>query len=84
MNNKENFNSEQIKFLLENAGKKMGANPEILKQQLKNGNVNDIIGSMPPDKAAKINKILSNPKAIEEIMNTPQAQELLKKLKGGK
>ena len=80
----KNINNNQINSMLNMAGKKMGTNPEELKKKLEEGNLNDIVKNMSPNQAETLNNILSNPKAIEQIMNSKQAQELLKKLSGGK
>ena len=36
------------------------------------------------DQAAQINRLLSNPQALEQLLNTPRAKQLLNELMGGK
>ncbi|MEG0899115.1 MAG: hypothetical protein RSD67_00020 [Oscillospiraceae bacterium] len=82
--NNTNLNPDQLNNLLNIAGKKLGTDPNQLRKNLESGKMNDVIKNMSPAQAAKINQLMSNPKALELMLNTPQARELLKRLSGGK
>ena len=58
---------------LEEITKKAGVNPndEQLKQQL--------LSSLSKEDKEKLVKLLSNRQAVDEILKTPQAQELIRK-----
>ena len=58
---------------LEEIAKKAGVNPndEQLKQQL--------LSSLSKEDKEKLVKLLSNRQAVDEILKTPQAQELIRK-----
>ena len=70
--------------LLKLASSKLGTSPEALKKNLEKGNVNDAISNMRPADAAKLQQILKNPALAKELLSTPQAQQLLRKLTEGK
>lgn len=42
----------------------------------------ELLKNLDPQNAQKVKEILSDPKEMEKIMNSPQAQSLIKKLRG--
>lgn len=50
------------------------------KKAMGDERVQKAINSLDPQKRERLNSILNNEKELEKIMNTPQAQLLLKKL----
>lgn len=78
MNN--NKTPQNMQPLLKEAAKKLGTTPEKLEQQLKNGDLGRALQNMPPQQAAMLNKTLSDKAACERLLNSPQAQALMKKL----
>ncbi len=81
--NPNNMSPEKLNMLLNMAGKKLGVNPNSLKSSLESGDLKGVMNGMNPEAAQKFNNIVSNPKELEKIMNSPQAQELIKKLMEG-
>ncbi len=67
--------------LLKRAGKSMGTSPDELQNAAKNGNLGDIFKKMDKKTLSQVEKILKNKDETEKILSSPQAQELLKKLK---
>lgn len=82
--NPNNMSPDKLNMLLNMAGKRLGVNPNALKSSLQNGDLGSAVNGMSPDAAQKFNNIVSNPKELEKLMNSPQAQELIKKLMEGK
>lgn len=82
--NNLNLSPEKLEMLLNLVGQKTGASPDQLRQQLEQGNFNDTIGKMNPQQGQMLNSLLSNPKMLEQLLNTPKAQQLLRTLMGGK
>lgn len=78
MNN--NIDSKKIEALLSVASKKLGTDPNTLKNQLENGSFDKALGNLPQSQQAKLMKALSDPKSAEKLLSTPQAQEIYKKL----
>lgn len=79
-----NINPQNSEVLLKIVSKKLNISPDVLKKQLEEGKFDAAIKGMKPDEAQKFQQAIKNPKLAEQIMSTPQAQELYKKLTGGK
>lgn len=77
-----NFSQNQMDQLLHMASKKMGTDPENLKQQMQNGSYETILNGLPSPQAAQIRNFMSNPQALEQLMNSPKVRELLQGLMG--
>lgn len=84
MPNTPNISPEKLNELLNLAGKKMGTDPMKLKNQLEQGAFNDVLKNVSPQQSQNINKVLSDPKALEALLNSPKAKLLLQSLMGGK
>lgn len=84
LQNMPNMSSEMLNQLLQVAGRKMGTDPMKLKNQLERGAFSDVLGSLPQDQSEMVQNMLQNPKALEQLLNTPKAQQLLKDLMGGR
>lgn len=79
-----NFSEQQINQLLQMASKKMGTTPEDLKRKLESNNVNEALKNMNQNDATKVQQVLNNPALAKQLLNSPQAQAILKKLMGEK
>lgn len=82
-----NYNSTQngnINMLLTVMAKKLGMPPEELKKQLQEGKFDNALKTMSPQDAAKFRQAVANPQLVEQMMSSPQAQALYKKLSGEK
>ena len=74
---KLNLSDDKVSSLLGLAGKKLGKDPEALREQLQTGDVNSVLSGLDEKSAARVQSVLSNPKAIESLMNNPQLQQLI-------
>jgi len=79
-----NMNPKQMEQLLGIVSAKLGVAPESLKKDLEQGKFDSALKNMKPNEAATFNKMVSNPKMLEQFMSTPQAQALYNKLTNGK
>ena len=70
--------------IINTISKKLGAEPDKLKEAAQKGNVNEVIKNLKPQDAEKIQKILSDKDATKKLLSTPKAQQLLKKFMGEK
>ena len=75
-----NMSDTQLKLLMSLAGDKLKMSPDQLQVLLQKGDIQGISGRSGVD----INSILNDPKAIEQILNSPKAKSMLKDLKGGR
>lgn len=72
-------NNSQYDDLIKQAGRSVGANPNELKQSIDSGKLDDLLKKMRPADAAKFQQIVNNPQLSKQLLNTPQAQALIKK-----
>lgn len=79
-----NVPPEKMEALLKAASAKLGVPPEKLKRELMQGKFDTALKNMKPDEAAKFSKAVADPRMVEKLMSTPQAQALYKKLTGSK
>lgn len=82
--NNQNISPETINQLLNLAGQKMGTDPMKLKAQLEQGAFSDVLGKLPKGQGEMVSSMLNNPAALEKMLNTPKAQQMLKDLMGGR
>ena len=75
---------QQLNMLLGQLSQKLGANPDTLRQQIQNGNINQALHNLKPEDAQKVEKVLSDKQAAQKLLSSPQAQQLLQKLMGKK
>ncbi len=75
-----NVDPQKMNALLNIVGSKLNMSPEQLRRELEAGKFDNAISSMKPAESEKFNAVMKNPKLLDSIMSTPQAQELYKKL----
>ncbi|MGN0692648.1 MAG: hypothetical protein ACI4K7_09905 [Oscillospiraceae bacterium] len=76
-----NIDPQKMNALLNVVGSKLNMSPEQLRRELEAGKFDNALSSMKPAEAEKFNAVMKNPKLLDSIMSTPQAQELYRKLK---
>jgi len=67
--------------LLQTAGARLGMSPEKLMSALEKGSVNDILANMNPADKEKIKSVLESGTAVEKLMKSPQAVQMMKQMK---
>ena len=75
-------NNEELQKLLNVAAQRLGRQPEQLKQQAENGTLQKMLNNLNANDAAKLQQVLSDKEAANKLLNSPQAQVLLKKFLG--
>lgn len=75
---------KQIQDILNSLSKRLGEDPEKLKANAQSGNMSKMLSNMDKKQADKIQEILGDKEKTEQILKTPQAQALIKKLMGDK
>jgi len=75
--NKLNLSDDKVNSLLGLAGKKLGKDPEALREQLKSGDIGGVLSGMDEGSAARVQSVLSNPDAIQTLLRNEQLQQLL-------
>lgn len=77
-------NSEHLNSLINAAAKSAGADADVMKSAVESGDLNGLLGAIRPEDSEKVQKILSDKGAVKNLLSTPEAQEIMKKLMGGK
>ena len=80
----QNINPRNLDALLSVVSRKLNVPSDVLKSQLEKGQFDAALNNMNNEEAGKFRQVMNNPKLVEKMMTTPQAQELYKKLTGGK
>lgn len=75
-------NNEELQKLLNVAAQRLGTQPEQLKQQAENSTLQKMLNNLNANDAAKLQQVLSDKEAANKLLNSPQAQVLLKKFLG--
>ncbi len=76
--------NENLQDLINTASQRLGTTPEVRKKASRQGNVQNLLNQLDGEQAKKVQQILNDKEASQKLLNTPQAQALLKKLMGGK
>ncbi len=84
MNQDFNLSQNQLDSLVKLAGKKMGIDPNDLKQQMESGQMDGILNNLNSNQKAQMQNLMNNPKAIQQLMENPKLQALIKNLTGNK
>lgn len=72
--------NSNMEKMIELASKKLGVPSEVLKRSLEKGNVDDMLSSMRKEDADKLKTIMQNPSVKEKMLNSPDAEKIMKKL----
>ena len=80
--NNFNISPDQMDSLLALAGKKMGKDPEKLREQMQSGQMDGILGGLSPAQRAQIQGFMNNPAAVQQFLGPPKVQQLLRGLMG--
>ena len=79
-----NEKDRQIQEIINSLSKKLGENPQTIKESAKKGDIGKLLGKMDEKQAEKIRSILNDREKTERLLSSPQAQALIKKLSGEK
>ena len=80
----QNLQGQNMEGLLQAVSKKLGVPAERLRKELQAGKFDSAMQNMSPADAAKFHQAVRDPKMVEKLMSTPQAQALYRKLTGSK
>lgn len=75
-------NDKQV--LLNMLAQHLGKSPEEIQQQAASGNLAGLMQNMNPNDAAALQKVLNDQQAIQKLISSPQAQDLMRRLNGKK
>lgn len=76
------MNNPNLDKLLNMVGQKLNKDPKVLKSQLEEGKFDSVLGNLNSEENKKLQAFLKNPALAQKLINTPKAQETLKKILG--
>lgn len=74
------MNDSQFEKLLEQAGRKSGTDKNAIREAISSGDMSRVLQNLNPKEVEKIQSIMNNKSQLEKILNSKQAQELMKRL----
>lgn len=76
-----NISDKAKNQMLKNVSSKLGMTPQELEDALRSGKLDAAMKGMSQEDTSKLLNALSNPSLAQKILSTPQAQEIIRKLK---
>lgn len=77
-----NSNDKNINDLIRKASQTSGVDANTLKNNVDSGKLDEIVSKLNPQDAKRFQQIMNNPQMAQNLLNTPQAQALIKKFMG--
>ncbi len=74
-----NSNQDQINRIVNNLTQKFNNNPKQASSVPSKSEIDNILKGLDPQQADKIKNILNDPETTKKLLQTPQAQALIKK-----
>lgn len=74
------MNNNELQKLIATFANKTGSNAEVVQNNVNNGKVDELMKSLNEKQAQQVQSILNDPKKTQEILNSPAAQALMKRL----
>lgn len=69
-----------LETMLQIIAQRLGTSPEALKESAKNGQLSSLLNQMSPADVQNLQRVLKDQEAARKILESPQAQDLWKKL----
>lgn len=74
--------NKKVNKLLGEVSKKYGISKEQLESAAQSGNIENLLKNTNPNKSKQIESVLSDPEKAKKLLQSPQAQALMKLLGG--
>ncbi|MBP1556436.1 MAG: hypothetical protein J6C75_02415 [Oscillospiraceae bacterium] len=82
MNNLNGISPDKLDALLKTAGKRLGKDPQTLKNQLQSGNLNGL--GVSEQQQQQIGQLLKDPQALSQFFEQPQIKQMINQLMKGR
>lgn len=80
MSNFSKIPPEKVEELIDLVSTKLGTSKDSLRKYVENGQLEKLVNGLKPKDANRLQTILSNKEATKQLLSSPQAQQLLKKI----
>lgn len=81
MNNLNGVSPKTMQAMLGVVSSKLGMSPQELQKQLESGKLDNAMKGLSAQDSQKLASALSDPATAQRILATPQAQEIIRKLR---
>ena len=75
-------NNNNANKMLEELSRRLGVSQQSIKEAAQSGNVNDLLKNADSESSEQIKAELNDPQTAQKILNSPQAQAIIKMLNG--
>ena len=75
-------NNNNVNKMLEELSRRLGVSQQSIKEAAQSGNVNDLLKNADSESSEQIKAVLNDPQKTQKILNSPQAQAIIKMLNG--
>ena len=73
---------EQMDMLIKKLSERMGTTEDEIRAAVAGSNYSKLLSRMDPARAEQLGKVLNDENAARELLNSPQAKALIKRLMG--
>lgn len=80
MNNFSNIDKAKLQQMLNAVASQKGLDANKLSSAMNSGNLNSVLSSLGGANSKEIKNILNNKQALDSILNSPEAQKLMREL----
>ena len=77
-----NISPEKLDMLLKTAGQRLGKDPQVLKNQLQSGKLDNL--GINPEQQQQIGQMLKDPQAMARFFEQPQIKQMINQLMKGR
>ena len=74
------MNNNELQKLIATFANKTGSTPEDIKEKVNKEKADELLKSLNEKQAQQVQSIMSDPKKTQEILNSPMAQAIIKRL----
>ena len=74
------MDNNELQKLISEFANNTGANPQQIHNSVKNGKIDALMKNLNENQAQQVQSILNDPKKTQEILDSPVAQALIKRL----
>lgn len=76
------INQAELGRMVSEASEKLGGDSEKIKQAIDSGKIEEVTSKLSPNDAKMLNSIMQDENKMKQLLSTPQAQSIIKKLLG--
>ena len=84
MQSNQSNQANEKQLLLNLLAQRLGKSPDEIMQYAEHGHLPALLQNMTPNDAATLQKVLNAQQAIQKLISSPQAQDLMRRLNGQK